>query len=58
MDNDAFDPAETVRTFMAYRGVTAAGLAAMVEMGLPDAVGSGVQAAAEAAAAMADKYAK
>lgn len=53
MDNDAFDPAETVRTFMDYRGVTAAGLAAMVEAGLPNAVGSGLRAAAQAAAAMA-----
>jgi pyrroline-5-carboxylate reductase len=58
MDDDAFDPAQTVSAFMAYRGVTAAGLAAMVEKGLPDAVGSGLDAAARAAAAMADTYDK
>jgi len=54
MDNDAFDPARTVSAFMAYRGVTAAGLTAMAEKGFADAVGSGLKAAAQAAAAMAE----
>lgn len=39
------DPEETVKTFMAYRGVTAAGLTAMREAGLEAAVRSGLDAA-------------
>ncbi len=56
MDGDAFDPAATVGTFTDYRGVTAAGLAAMTDAGLTAAVGAGLEAAAAAAAAMAAKY--
>jgi pyrroline-5-carboxylate reductase len=53
MDSDAFNPAETVETFIEYRGTTAAGLSAMIEAGLPQAVGSGLSAADAAAANMA-----
>ena len=56
MESGTFNPAETVDTFLAYRGVSAAGLATMVEKGLPDAVGAGLTAAASAAAAMAKRY--
>jgi pyrroline-5-carboxylate reductase len=56
MDNDAFDPAGTVETFLAYRGVTAAGLETMVQKGFPGSVGTGLAAAADAAAGMARKY--
>lgn len=56
MDNDAFDPKATVDTFLAYRGVTAAGLAKMEELGLVEVVGAGLEAAAQASAAMAGKY--
>lgn len=56
MDNDAFDPAGIVEAFAAYRGVTAAGLAAMIESGLPESVGAGLSAAAAATATMAKAY--
>ncbi|MFM2371619.1 MAG: hypothetical protein RIS85_1341 [Pseudomonadota bacterium] len=39
------DPASTVETFTAYRGVTAAGLDAMAQAGLPQAVRAGLAAA-------------
>lgn len=53
MDRDSFNPAETVETFIEYRGTTAAGLSAMIEAGLPESVGSGLRAAATAASDMA-----
>jgi len=56
MDNDSFNPTETVETFVAYRGTTAAGLSAMAKAGLPDAVSSGLAAAAAAGVTMAAKY--
>ncbi|MDW6024220.1 NAD(P)-binding domain-containing protein [Mesorhizobium sp. BAC0120] len=49
------DEVETERQldFIDYRGTTAAGLSAMISAGLRDAVGSGLRAAATAAADMA-----
>lgn len=44
---------ETVRTFLDYRGTTAAGIQGMVDSGFVDAVGAGLDAAAAAACAMA-----
>jgi len=44
---------ETVRTFLDYRGTTAAGLRGMIDSGLADAVGAGLDAAETAARAMA-----
>lgn len=58
MDTDDFNPARTVETFLAYRGVTAAGIRAMVGQGLFGAADAGLEAAAAAAAAMAERYAK
>jgi pyrroline-5-carboxylate reductase len=56
MDNESFNPTDTVETFIAYRGVTAAGLSAMVDSGLPESVSSGLVAASAAAIEMAVKY--
>ena len=47
--NRARSPADTVRTFLEYRGTTAAGLTAMLESGFSDAVDAGLTAAADAA---------
>jgi pyrroline-5-carboxylate reductase len=47
--NQATTPAATVRTFVDYRGTTAAGLTAMMEGGFSDAVHAGLTAAADAA---------
>ncbi len=58
MDDDDFNPARTVETFLAYRGVTAAGIEAMIEQGLFGAADAGLQAAARAADRMAQIYAK
>jgi len=44
---------ETVRTFLEYRGTTAAGLQAMIDGGFIHTVGAGLDAAAAAALAMA-----
>jgi pyrroline-5-carboxylate reductase len=57
MDTDDFNPAKTVQTFLDYRGVTAAGLKAMVEQGLFEAADEGLVAAARAAADMAERNA-
>lgn len=56
MDGSAFDPADTVETFIEYRGTTAAGLSAMIAAGLAEAVGSGLDAAAAASAEMAVRH--
>lgn len=45
IEKDEPDPAATVETFMAYRGVTAAGLSAMQGNGLAEAVRIGLSAA-------------
>lgn len=54
IEKDNPDPAATVETFMAYRGVTAAGLAAMQNNGLIEAVRVGLSAALARTHAMQD----
>lgn len=49
------DPDKTVETFMAYRGITAAGLSAMRDAGLDGAIAAGLSAAHEKALAMGRK---
>lgn len=46
------DPSQTVETFLAYRGVTAAGIAAMRAAGFEEAIRSGLEAAFARSAAM------
>ena len=42
-------PGEIVRTFVDYAGTTAAGLTAMIEAGVPEGIGHGLDAAFEKA---------
>ncbi|WP_315918174.1 pyrroline-5-carboxylate reductase family protein [Mesorhizobium sp. SP-1A] len=49
----SFSPEDMVKTFIDYRGTTAAGLQAMLDHGFKEAVGAGLGAATEKAAAMA-----
>lgn len=53
LDNTRVSPGEMVRTFMEYRGTTAAGLGAMQDAGFAEAVHAGLSAAAAKAVAMA-----